>query len=301
MAPTIKPVAKNSQTGGNQPSNKRRAISNSTQSLSDLDSSTSIDSSNVNITQINGADLLDKLCAKIDSSTNDIKMSISEINNSLASHKSEIEALKSTVANLSSSSRQASGAISSLEHNTEFVERELKRINLVISGLQDAVDEYPGVLKGKIAEFLTSITDCNIEIDTATRIGKFVENRCRHIKVRFLTMTDRNRVYESRFNTTPPVFINEDLPFCTRKDNFILRQKLKELKEKKIPAEIVWTKKTIKTGTHCFTLKDGVLVTLPLPNIDPHSNESNSKQKNSKRLSQESGEPSFLERTMSQL
>jgi len=152
--------------------------------------------------------------------------------------------------------------IEKLKPDTELIEREVKKLNLVILGLADFDTQSIDQLKEQVAKLVLGLTGKQIETDTVHRLGKYQLGNNRPVKVRFLSLTDRDLVWSNRLNSNPPIFVNEDLPFVTRKDFAILRKKSKELKEKGETVSIQWNNKTITSGTAAFQVSNGCLTSV---------------------------------------
>jgi hypothetical protein len=74
-------------------------------------------------------------------------------------------------------------------------------------------------------------------------------------------MIDRNLVFEKRTGTTPPIYINEDLSYITRRDHGLLREKRKEIIASGEKYYIVdWNKKSISCNDKIFQVINGILI-----------------------------------------
>jgi hypothetical protein len=123
-------------------------------------------------------------------------------------------------------------------------------------------DESDDELYSRVKIFLTSIFDEEITFDNAHRLGKHVIHHRRPIKIRFMTMLQRNIVYQNRSKAIPPFFINEDLPFSTRRDNAILRKKKRDAIQSGILADDVkidYRQKFVTVRNLRFEVKNGSL------------------------------------------
>jgi len=80
------------------------------------------------------------------------------------------------------------------------------------------------------------------------------------VKLRFLSIKDRNAALKSSSKLPPTVFINEDLPSSTRQAHRKLRAKLKELKWSSTEEiKVDWKKLCIETSSNKFQIMDGTL------------------------------------------
>jgi chromosome segregation ATPase len=201
--------------------------------------------------------LKQSLETKIDKSTSSIKTSIENIQVTVTQHQNDIESLKLQINNFAAGGDVLSSKVAQLEHSQEVIEREMKKINLIISGVADCSNEFNTSLRGKIETLLQDITSDIIKVDAVARIGSYQGDKSRQVKVRFLTIRDRDNVWNCRTNTNPPIFINEDLPFSIRRDHAVIRKKVKQLKEDNIQYDIKWGARQIQTEQHLYTIKEG--------------------------------------------
>lgn len=137
---------------------------------------------------------------------------------------------------------------------------QLSKINLVFGGIPDSDKETNNDLCAKISNVIKYVTGSDIQFDTAYRVGKPTHTGQRPVKVRFLSMYDRNLIYESRFKASRPTFINEDLPFSMRRDHGLMRQRRKALIDSGFAAKQIkmdWNKKMVSTKDVRFVIKDG--------------------------------------------
>lgn len=103
--------------------------------------------------------------------------------------------------------------LETMKAENELLWCQLSKSNLVFGGVPDSDKETNKDLYAKVTNVIKSTTGKTIDFDTAYRVGKNNINSSRPIKVRFLAIRDRNEVYECRFKTSQPIYINEDLPF----------------------------------------------------------------------------------------
>lgn len=161
--------------------------------------------------------------------------------------QSEVDSLKNTVEIVSS------------ENNLLWV--EVNKLNLVFQGITDNENESDEELNITISNLLRELTGENCPFDTAKRQGKFNATN-RIVKVRFLSIQQRDEVFSKRFITKYPVFINEDLPAAVRRDHAKMRQQKKALIADGYSAKMVrvdWKRKIIRTPDMVFKFKDGLI------------------------------------------
>jgi CRISPR/Cas system CSM-associated protein Csm2 small subunit len=153
-------------------------------------------------------------------------------------------------------------SIEKLEQQNDELRREMSKISLIIDGIPDSATESDDELYSRVKIFLMSIIDEEITFDNAHRLGKYILHHRRPIKIRFMTMLQRNIVYQNRSKAVPPFFINEDLPFATRRDNAILRKKTRDALQSGILADHVkidYRQKFITVRNLRFEVKNGFL------------------------------------------
>lgn len=282
MAPTTRP--QNSRIGeynvNNSKSNQlpKRPRTDSSQTSENLDTSENMQSDtsqpNTEPQILNFLKNLEtRLTSKIDSSTTSVTTSIAKINETLIAHQADIQKLKVDITSISTTNTSLSSTVEKIETNHESLEREVKRINLIISGISDLIDESTDHLRQEIEDLVNKLTGQHVKIDTVSRIGNFNPQRNRQVKVRFLNLSDRELVYNSRFDTVPPIYFNEDLPFSMRRDFAILRKKGKEFKMKNEKFEINWRERYLTTDIGKYHVKDGRLC---LPILHPPNESSSS-------------------------
>lgn len=206
-------------------------------------------------------DFESRISAKIDASTKTIQSSITKINESLAIQRNDIDVLKSEMSSLACKTDKFAMSVNKTEDNYETLDREVRKINLIFSGLADSVDETVESLHRNVASIILHITGNQVNFDIATRIGSLNNHRTRQVKVRFHRMENREFVWNSRKNTKPPIFINEDLPFTMRRDFAVIRKKAKDLKDQNVKCEINWSKRTITTDSDKLFVNEGKIHT----------------------------------------
>jgi hypothetical protein len=196
-----------------------------------------------------------KLATKIDAATNDIKEDLREIKSLVSSHGQRINDVEDRVEHVES-------AVTKLTQDNEDLRKEINKMNLIIDGIPDPVGEDDNALYGRVKTFICGIVKDDISFDTAFRLGQQKPNHRRPIKVRFLSMVQRNLVYSLRSNTSPPFYINEDLPFSIRRDHGLLRdRKRQEIRNGINPdhIKIDYKSRCITIENLTYQAKDGVL------------------------------------------
>jgi hypothetical protein len=209
----------------------------------------------------------------------DIELRVVSTENNLKSVREDCDVLTGSVLKLQADMRDLrqvppssvsllKNSVSSLLNNqntrrseSDYLYAEVNKLNLLISGISESPRESSSSLASEVQRLILDITGKQITIDVAHRIGRNQPNQTRIIKVRFLSVLERNCVYFHRKNLCPPYFINEDLSPETRRDHALLRRKKKDILsiDKDAIIKIDWRSKTLKHGSSLFAVKDGIL------------------------------------------
>ncbi|OXA41614.1 RNA-directed DNA polymerase from mobile element jockey [Folsomia candida] len=201
-----------------------------------------------------------RISSKIDTLTENLKCSVSDIKVCLLAHQTELNTLKNDVAKLTKGNIGLSTRMDYLECHNKQIERDVKRINLIISGLSDPLNESLEELRIIVNKLLSNIVKQEINVDSVLRLGSHKAQGCRRVIVRFSCLSDRESVWNSRKETKPPIFINEDLPYTLRRDFAILRKKAKEFKDNNENCTINWKNKSITSDRESHQVCNGRLV-----------------------------------------
>lgn len=154
--------------------------------------------------------------------------------------------------------------VSQLKSDNEYLTKELLKVNLVISGIEDYETESYDDLFSEVVKTFKNICDEKVYIDKVYRLGKYRSDFCRAVKVRFCKMSDRDLIWSCRMQSKNPIFINEDLPASTRKAHAILRKKRNEAIKEGKTVKIDWTKKTIIINGKSLTVQNDELTDLTI-------------------------------------
>jgi hypothetical protein len=206
--------------------------------------------------------LLLYLVKKVDGNlqeTKGMRKDLKEIKDLVTSHERRLHNTEVRVENVESS-------LQKLELENEDIRKELNKINLIVEGIPDTEDETEDELYGRVKYFLSNQIEQDVSFDNAYRLGKPRPDYRRPIRVRFMTMLQRNIVYQNRSKAKHPFYVNEDLPFTTRRDYGILRKKKRDTIQKGVPADQVkidYKNKTIAIGNTRQSIKQGFLQAEP--------------------------------------
>jgi archaellum component FlaC len=199
------------------------------------------------------------LSKKIDkslSATSEIKDDLKEIKSLVSSHGQRILNVEDRVSHVETS-------VSKLVQENEDLRKELYKMNLIIEGIHDPVGEDDDALYAKVKLFICDVVGEDITFDTAFRLGHQKPHFRRPIKVRFLSVIQRNLVYSNRSKKAPPFYINEDLPFSVRRDHGILRDKKRNEIRMGINPDLIkinYKTRTISVADNHFKVQDGILL-----------------------------------------
>ncbi len=160
-------------------------------------------------------------------SVNQVLSTMSTYQNTQQSHQQQLENLKVDVKEIKEALELNGTGGKAQNTDLELIQIELRKLNLLITGLCEELDETPSSLLSKVTQFFReALALKDIDIDIVHRIGVHVENRVRHVKVKFQREAHRNLVWNSRNRLREngmAIFINEDLPPATLKKRFLLR------------------------------------------------------------------------------
>jgi len=130
--------------------------------------------------------------------------------------ETEVNHLKEANSNMLKQIREQESLLASNAINTN-------RINLIYSGITDAPNENDMELRGKVFEN----TGNKENIDVLYRLGKYKDGSCRPVKVRFVTMSERNLAWAKKKTLKHPIYAAEDLPKSVRVKRALDRQNRK--------------------------------------------------------------------------
>jgi hypothetical protein len=152
----------------------------------------------------------------------------------------QISAIESSISSLQSDS-------SAHQNEHELLYADVNELNLLIAGITESPQENDSFAALEVQRLITDITGRKITVDVAHRVGKYRPNKARKIKVRFLSLLERNCVYFHRKNLNHPCYINEDLSPRTRNDHALLRRKKNDILHISQDASIKidWKRKTL--------------------------------------------------------
>lgn len=164
---------------------------------------------------------LNRTSERIESKIDDCQKQINEIKNENANLKAENEQLKTTVAQQN--------------HRIGYLEKEIKRNNLVVQGVTEAEDETDIQLKEKIENILrdmgTPIT-YEGELQELHRIGIKRANKIRPIFMKMRNYETKVKIMKrTKELKGTQIFITEDFPKHVLEERKVLSNHLKKARE----------------------------------------------------------------------
>jgi len=152
--------------------------------------------------------------------------------------------------------------VNQLKRDQDVLYKEVRDRNLIINGLNDTVNEDNEHLYEMVCEIILQVTGgCDIKPDVVYRLGKFTSGKTRAVRVKFISVRDREKVFSNRLNSTKPIYINADLQYSVRRDFGMLRQKSKELEEKGVKCDIDFNARSLTTSEGGkFIVTDGKII-----------------------------------------
>lgn len=193
--------------------------------------------------------------AKLDS-LDRIEATLMQITNSLAATNGSVVQLQSEVETIKEDLSNVQQQIVDFRSEKTKMETEMKKINLIVSGIRDEDEESEQQLATKIQNEISKINNGRqrFNFDTISRFGRYKPGKTRNVHIRFLSMRDRNEFFELRKSVRNPVFINADVPEEVRKAEFLMRQKIRFLKNSENVLNIVWKNFEIETNLANYRL-----------------------------------------------
>lgn len=183
--------------------------------------------------QLAKLDNLDKLVTKIDGFQTFLQDSVSSQNIKIAS--------------LERRNSQLESSNFKLERAIDDLWKEVHGKNLILRGLDDSANESQHDLFQNVCELLRVITDKAIEPDVVYRMGEYVTNSKRPVRIVLCKFSERNLIFESRFNLEDQYTIAADLPTDMRIDFAMLFKKKEELAEQGETCKINFKAREITT------------------------------------------------------
>ncbi|CAL8111750.1 unnamed protein product [Orchesella dallaii] len=145
-----------------------------------------------------------------------------------------IQALEEENGTLKAQLRTANDRIMQLE--------EKANLNyLIVSGMPEEERETETTLAKKVNLMISEHMKLPFLCQYARRLGVFNKGkstRPRPVRIYFVSVEDRHRVYRNKFSTPKNIFLNRDLPMEQRKIRKILRDGVKQAKTENKTAEI---------------------------------------------------------------
>lgn len=166
----------------------------------------------------------------------DIETSITNIQEKLNRNENDIVILKDTVSKLKNSTSRVSPA----ELLEEVEQRELRRNNIMIFGVNEKLDgslpERKSHDQDMVNQVLQSINLSQVKFSETRRVGKILNAKCRPVRVTLMNRSEkRNILQNSRLlknsNDLQKVYVSNDLTNLQQSDRQKLRDELKARKD----------------------------------------------------------------------
>ncbi|CAL8132706.1 unnamed protein product [Orchesella dallaii] len=157
-----------------------------------------------------------------------VQQSLQQLTTDVAISKEEIETLKTGLSQTRQVAENTAEKLRNIQKQNDRIELELRKINLVISGIDDFRSQTSNKLTNAVENLLRTLAGREIKIEAVYRIGKYRDKYIRPVKINFKNISERNTIYECRLNTVYPIYINEDLQPSIQKAHRNLRRKSKE-------------------------------------------------------------------------
>lgn len=184
-----------------------------------------------------------------------IQSQVTALTSRVQANTSELGKLRDHLGSTDRRVEEVASEVDILKTISDHLEYELKKLNLTVVGFTEGALESAQDLAAKMNTFLSGLTGQDIKVAEATRFGPLSAKRSRTIRVRFNTMTDRDSVYNARFSTSHPTYINEDLPANLFKTLMSLKRKAKILRatgHQNVKVNLF--KSNVQTDNKLFTL-----------------------------------------------
>ncbi len=211
--------------------------------------------------------LLSKLNTAVESNANAIRKVTSRLdksNDDVKSMFSELQSCKDHIKNLEHQ-------MSDLNSQRIELEARSRRNNLIFHGIEESKEENTLTVLQKFMEKELKMSNSKeLLIQRVHRLGKSADNsnigsrskKHRPIIASFVDFRQREHVRQQRFNLSSRYGVSEDLPYEIRQARAVLEPELKELKQQKKRATIVYPAKLLVEGKVVREVKPG---TVPRP------------------------------------
>jgi hypothetical protein len=154
---------------------------------------------------------------------------LNDIKSSVESVKGEVNVLTSRIVTLESTTSQTQSKSSDHSKELEQIQIVIRKLNLIVVGLFEDVNETEASLLQKMQSFVE--TDLELEgvpVDHAFRLGPLrTDGRSRNVKIKFVCESHRTKVWNNRMilrSKKIGIYVNEDLPPVTQNRRALLRE-----------------------------------------------------------------------------
>lgn len=178
----------------------------------DFDDNNEHDGTDIKLNDMSGR--IDKMDGKLDSlfkavgTFAEFQKQMTSFAEQITQNKNDIKELNHKLTESNERGADQKQAIEAVTSQTERIDREMRKWNLLIVGIAEEKDESQDQLREITNKLCSSITKVQIDVDTVYRFGKKFPGKPRMIKVKFRSIDDRNKVYGNRTEVKFPVYIN---------------------------------------------------------------------------------------------
>ena len=186
---------------------------------------------------------VDELVAKIDKRSITLSKTVRDLEDSLTFSQNQIDDLKKEnlelrkqVGAIEMEDRRTQFQVSTVESKLDKIETASKKKNLLIDGIPEVADRREDVEKtvGDLFDQL-SVRE-GINFDACFRVGPFIKHRVRPILVAFERQSDRDLIYEKRFDLKrtkdyQKIWVNEDMGALSKRKRGLIRLITKEAQQ----------------------------------------------------------------------
>lgn len=157
----------------------------------------------------------------------EIQATVANIKADLETNNSKVQKLEDDVEMLHNELEKVQQTVEDFKSDKVRIEVEMRKTYLILTGIQDEQNETEHESFTKVESQVRKFQpQFQFQYDILYRLGRFTNGRTRKIRVKFVTLKDRNNFLELKKDTTSPFFIDEDEPNEIRAAKFQVRKKL---------------------------------------------------------------------------
>lgn len=192
--------------------------------------------------------------AKVERMFKDIKEEMSELNEKMGSIFQEIKAMKTENELLKTK-------VTKQEERIIDLEREVRKKNIIIKGVEDKENEKETETREKIKRVLKKIEvgcDTDADLEEVRRLGRYKEGKIRPILIKVTRENTRTNIFKNaKLLHGTNVWINQDYPKTIQEERKILVEQMKEARRQGYRASIKYNKLIVDKETRKVELGGG--------------------------------------------